>query len=201
MSAMVPLDTKAEVFALQMQLFRSRSREERLECGRQLSLSLQRAAVACSRDAREPLDAFGAAARIGADLHARNIPYVVTGGVAVCCYGEPRSTLNLDMLIDESVEPEVGAYPELRFVRTADAFWFARQCGVAVDGVVVSFAAPEAVVISKLIGRLYDQKWRDVIGILRISRNHLDDTYLDRAAASFNVTDLLARARADAASL
>lgn len=44
-------------------------------------------------------------------------------------------------------------------------------------------------------GEVSERQWADVLGILRILRARLDETYLDRWAASLGVTDLLERAR------
>ncbi len=64
----------------------------------------------------------------------------------------------------------------------------------------VSFYAPEDILLRKLIwfrmgGEVSDRQWRDIVGILRIAREPLDNAYLERAAASFEVSDLLTRAR------
>ncbi len=69
----------------------------------------------------------------------------------------------------------------------------------------VAFYAPEDVLIRKLIwfrlgGEVSDRQWNDVLGILRLAREPLDYDYLARAAADFNVSDLLQRAQEDAAS-
>ena len=65
------------------------------------------------------------------------------------------------------------------------------------------FYSPEDIVVQKLVwfrmgGGVSDQQWRDVIGVLRISAREIDVAYLDRAADTFGVRDLLERARQDA---
>jgi hypothetical protein len=62
--------------------------------------------------------------------------------------------------------------------------------------------SPEDIVLLKLEWyRLGDEKsdrqWSDVLGVLKVQAGRLDGPYLDRWAALLNVTDLLARARAD----
>lgn len=61
------------------------------------------------------------------------------------------------------------------------------------------FYSPEDIVVQKLRwfrmgGEISDQQWRDVLGVLRVSRE-MDAAYLDRAADAFGVRDLLERAR------
>ncbi|HEX8251877.1 MAG TPA: hypothetical protein VF846_01925 [Thermoanaerobaculia bacterium] len=81
---------------------------------------------------------------------------------------------------------------------------FARARMVLLPEGVACFYAPEDILIRKLLwfrlgGEQSERQWRDIIGIIRLIDEPLDDVYLDRAAASFEVTDLLARAREAAA--
>ena len=64
------------------------------------------------------------------------------------------------------------------------------------------FYSPEDIVVQKLRwfrmgGEVSDQQWRDVLGVIRVSRD-MDSAYLDRTAEAFGVRDLLDRARHDA---
>jgi len=47
-------------------------------------------------------------------------------------------------------------------------------------------------------GRFSDRQWRDVLGVLKVQREKLDMAYLERAAASLKLLELLARARSEA---
>ena len=47
-------------------------------------------------------------------------------------------------------------------------------------------------------GRVSDQQWRDVLGVLQGQAGRLDEAYLDSWAAQLAITDLLERARAQA---
>ncbi len=40
-----------------------------------------------------------------------------------------------------------------------------------------------------------DQQWKDILGVLKVQRGKLDETYFDYWAAELNVSDLLAKAR------
>lgn len=64
---------------------------------------------------------------------------------------------------------------------------------------------PDDTILSKLLwyrdgGETSDQQWRDIVGVLRISAQHLDNGYLDKWARKVGIESLLARARNDAGS-
>ena len=68
------------------------------------------------------------------------------------------------------------------------------------DGPGLVFKTAEDTILRKLEwfrsgGEVSEQQWRDVLGVLAVSAAKLDDTYLDRWAASLGLADLLARAR------
>lgn len=66
----------------------------------------------------------------------------------------------------------------------------------------MALAAPEDVILTEL--ELYfddgknDQRWRDVMGILKMQRDALDFEYLNQWAGKLNVDMLLQRAFEDA---
>jgi hypothetical protein len=71
------------------------------------------------------------------------------------------------------------------------------------SGRPVPVLSPEDVLLHKLEwyrlgGETSDRQWGDVLGVLRVQAGRLDDAYLDRWAADLGVSDLLAKARADA---
>jgi hypothetical protein len=73
------------------------------------------------------------------------------------------------------------------------------------DSAPVLFKTPEDVILRKLQwfrsgGEVSEQQWRDVLGVLAVSRGTLDEAYLDRWAAEIGVGDLLTRARKEAAN-
>jgi len=64
-------------------------------------------------------------------------------------------------------------------------------------------ASPEGTILNKLEwyrmgGEVSDRQWNDILGVLKVQGTHLDMAYLQRWAASLNVTDLLERALVDA---
>ena len=71
------------------------------------------------------------------------------------------------------------------------------------DGsVVVRFSSPEDTLLHKLVwyrlgNEVSERQWRDVMGLLKIQKDHMDEGYLDRWAPVLEVADLLRRARAE----
>ncbi|MBI5709936.1 MAG: hypothetical protein HZC42_06470 [Candidatus Eisenbacteria bacterium] len=70
-------------------------------------------------------------------------------------------------------------------------------------GTPLVFKTPEDSVLRKLHwyrlgGEVSEQQWRDVLGVLIVSRDLLDNAYMDRWAAHLGVTDLLEKARGEA---
>jgi hypothetical protein len=64
-------------------------------------------------------------------------------------------------------------------------------------------ASPEGTILNKLEwyrmgGEVSDRQWNDILGVLKVQGTHLDMHYLQKWAASLNVTDLLERALVDA---
>ena len=65
--------------------------------------------------------------------------------------------------------------------------------------------SPEDSVLRKLLwyragGGVSDKQWRDVVSILRVSRDQIDPAYLAEWSTRLSCADLLARARTEAAS-
>lgn len=188
-----------------------------------------------------PADPFAFAARIGGILLSLGIRYVIGGSVAATIYGEPRATLDLDVVIDVDATAalrlvralkhdfyveEEDALQAIRYGSSFNAIHF--DAGLKIDFFIAAkspevreqfnrarvvqladgpaaFYAPEDILVWKLKwyrmgGEQSNHQWRDIIGILRLSQEPLDDVYLDRIAAAFEITDLLARAREDAAN-
>ena len=75
----------------------------------------------------------------------------------------------------------------------------------AVGARTFPFITPEDVVLHKLDwfrlgGAVSDRQWEDVLGLLAIRANTLDDAYIDHWGRELDLTDLLERARREAAS-
>jgi hypothetical protein len=69
----------------------------------------------------------------------------------------------------------------------------------------LTFTSPEDIILQKLVwfrlgGMVQEQQWRDVIGVLRVQAGSLEDAYLDEWAPALEVSDLLAKARAEASN-
>jgi hypothetical protein len=72
-------------------------------------------------------------------------------------------------------------------------------------GESIQVASAEDVILLKLEwyrlgGESSDRQWGDVLGVLRAQDGRLDDAYLDRWAGELGVSDLLGKARGEAAS-
>jgi hypothetical protein len=71
------------------------------------------------------------------------------------------------------------------------------------SGNSVPVLSPEDIILHKLEwfrigGESSDRQWGDILGVLRVQGERLDAAYLDQWAADLGVTDLLAKARAEA---
>lgn len=76
-----------------------------------------------------------------------------------------------------------------------------RPVVVRASGESLVVKSAEDTVLRKLLwfregGEVSERQWRDVVSVLRISRETLDDAYLDAWAARLKLEPLLARARA-----
>lgn len=85
-----------------------------------------------------------------------------------------------------------------------DASEFARRTRVEVrPGRRIFVKSAEDTVLRKLLwyregGGVSDRQWRDVVQVLRQSRQVIDDVYLDQWAGRLDLDGLLARARSEA---
>ena len=74
------------------------------------------------------------------------------------------------------------------------------------EGVTAYYASAEDTVLSKLVWYnlghgVSDRQWRDVVEVMQVQGDKLDQAYLDRWAQSLDLTELLSRARRDAAAI
>jgi hypothetical protein len=181
------------------------------------------------------VEPFELAAILAAHLDELGIRYMIGGSVAAVYHGEPRTTVDLDLVIEAGVS-QVRALARriapLFYVDEEDAvdavrrggsfnlvhyatatkvdLFIAQHCEpldrrltIVENGVTLSIYTAEDIVVQKLkwfrLGNeVSERQWRDVIGVLRIKSGILDERYLDRAADSFGVRDLLELARQDA---
>jgi len=65
-------------------------------------------------------------------------------------------------------------------------------------------ASAEDITLAKLEwyhigGRTSDRQWRDILGVMKVQKNHLDHDYLRRMATTLGVSDLLEQAFNEAA--
>jgi hypothetical protein len=88
-----------------------------------------------------------------------------------------------------------------------DQIEFARRKPVAVraTGETLVLKTPEDTVVRKLLwyregGEVSDKQWRDIVEVLRVSGPSMDHAYLGSWANRLGLSELLARAQADARS-
>lgn len=161
-------------------------------------------------------------------LEEMKVDYMITGSVASMAYGEPRLTLDMDIVIDlpsslaerfySRFQPP-GYYADLESILAAiredghfniihipsgskvdfyqikkDRFnqeAFSRRHKEAFDEIrLASFSSPEDVIISKLLfykeGKS-EKHIRDIKGILQISGDKLDTSYLDKKTKELGI--------------
>ena len=133
-----PADTSPETHRRQVERYRSMTPAERLRLADEMSTEVQQLADAGRAHRERVPDDVGHAAPVAqpplsfaallADVIPRldraGVPYMVTGSLASSYYGEPRSTRDLDIVIDPdaaSLERLVDELVEGRFYVDRDA--------------------------------------------------------------------------------
>ena len=107
------------------------------------------------------------------------------------------------------IDPDTGMKADC-FVRGNEPFdreEFSRRRIRTIDtqtGLALPVKSPEDSVLRKLLwfrdgGSVSDQQWHDVLGVLAVNAGELEEDYLDRWAAALSISDLLIRARVEAA--
>jgi hypothetical protein len=164
---------------------------------------------------------------VAAVLERLNVPYVAVGSLASSVHGEPRSTDDLDFVVDLTprevallvaalgdayyVSPEAAAVKVDFFVAGTDPFDRERLASreqVSLGegtGAQLYVDTAEHTVLRKLEwyrrgSQVSERQWRDVIGVLRVQRGRLDAGRLTAWAERLGVSDLLRRAREEAGS-
>jgi hypothetical protein len=178
------------------------------------------------------LDVLGA---VIAALEHAGVPYSIGGSLASSFAGEPRASLDADVVValtsgqvaavidalgpefyadEAAVQRAVAAGSSTNVIHkttgikidlfvassTLDHQQLARRRAVLVAGRTWFVHSPEDILLQKLLwyrkgGGSSERQWRDVLGILLVSRTSLDDRYLDQLAATLQLTELLDRAR------
>jgi hypothetical protein len=154
-------------------------------------------------------------ATIVAHLDAAGIAHMLAGSMASSFHGEPRSTQDIDLVIDPDpqsltalrhrsqfnvIDTKTGWKVDLiiRKDRPFSREEFARRQTVDLLGVTAHLATAEDTILAKLEWAQAggsERQVADVVAMLAIGGNALDDTYLDRWATELGVSDLLGQAR------
>ena len=164
------------------------------------------------------MDFQGLLVAIAKILDKLKIPYAVTGGFAASFWGKPRSTLDIDIVI-EVLEPKVAVLKKtlqeefkLGYVDAGrksfnfidgesgikvdffikDKLW--QRKSVNIEGQRVYFISPEDLILSKLLWQKEtgsEQQLRDIAGIFEISGDKLDLDYLKKQAKKLGVDEAL----------
>jgi hypothetical protein len=130
-------------------------------------------------------------------MERAQVPYFLGGSLASSLQGEPRSTNDIDFVVDlraPQVQPLIDALGA-----DFDADEEALREAVARRG-SWNIYHPEDTVLRKLMwfrdgGEVSTSQWRDIVQVLRVSAGKLDDSYLDEWSGRLGVAPLLAKAR------
>jgi hypothetical protein len=123
-------------------------------------------------------------------LDALGILHTIGGSIASSFAGEPRSTVDIDIVValeERYVDPLVAA--------------LSAEFYVDGDGRCLHVHPPEDILLQKLRwyrlgGEVSDRQWRDIAGIVHVQGARLDRPYLREGADILGVQDLLDRALA-----
>lgn len=187
------------------------------------------------------VDALDVALIVAHALEQAGVPYFLGGSVASSLQGEPRSTNDIDFVVDlranqiqaliqalgadfemdeESLAEEVNRRGSWNvfflplamkidlFIKKHSPFdlsEFSRRRRFELgEGKSLQVKSPEDTVLRKLLwfregGEVSTTQWRDLVQVLRMSAGGLDDAYLSEWASTLGLTELLERARGEAA--
>jgi hypothetical protein len=152
---------------------------------------------------------------IASRLRSADIPYMVTGSVALSIYAQPRMTRDIDLVVEYSANDAarlVSLFQNDCYVNEAEIReaaehesmfnvihneWIVKADFAVINGQTVSVVAPEDLILSKLIWSKEsgsETQRRDVRAIISAGTT-LDWTYMQRWATELGVSHLLAEAQ------
>ena len=153
------------------------------------------------------LEPFQVALSVADAFERCSVPYVVGGSLASSVSGEPRSTLDIDLVValtEADVEPFLTALGQgfhaddhalRRAVRQRSSVnLFHRATSTKVDLFIAGGSPLQKLRWYRLGGEVSDRQWRDILGIVLVQGNRLDKEYLRDGARLLDVPDLLDRA-------
>jgi hypothetical protein len=161
-----------------------------------------------------PVDPVSVALTVTAALDTLRIPHTIGGSLASSIAGEPRSTIDIDSVDEDSLRRAIRTRSSTNLIHREtnmkvdlfvargtplDLQQIGRHRAVTVSGQTMYVHPPEDILLHKLRGyragaEMSDRQWRDVRAIARVQGAALDLAYLRENAPILDVTDLLERA-------